>query len=70
MKCSADFCTKDERNAKELPPRAAETDKREKARKEGRNEKDRTGKRAGIAWPGEVAALLCGITVSIQLSVL
>jgi len=29
-----------------------------------RNEKDGAGRRAGIAWPGEVAALLCGITVA------
>jgi len=70
VQCSTDFCTKDEHNAKELPHRAAETDKIEKSRKERRNKKDRARRRAGIAWPGEVTALLCSITVALQLSVL
>jgi len=66
---TGDCCTKDKCNAKRLPQRAAEIDKREKSRKERGNKEDRTRRRTGIAWLREVAALLCGITVAKQLSV-
>jgi len=63
MRQHAYFSTKDERNDKGLPQRAAETDTREKPGRR-RNEKDRARRRWGIAWPREVSALLCDITVA------